>query len=204
MNHFLDLGTHYFEGGDCENGLLTFEKEGFFGKEPPYDWHILTYEPSQAAWEANVNSVKHVAERFKSFGMFRAAIADNDGTAIFKWLPFWKAASTCVTDSLTEIEGKKVVEYEVKTIDIKRTVEELIQADPDAYIVIKCDIEGAEFTVLPRLLEVENVGQWVKDVFVEWHERFWHGKPRYNEIMEIKGIIEKGCADKGITLHAWA
>lgn len=204
MNHFLDLGTHYFEGGDCENGLLTFEKEGFFGKEPPYDWHILTYEPSQAAWEANVNSVKHVAERFKSFGMFRAAIADNDGTAIFKWLPFWKAASTCVTDSLTEIEGKKVVEYEVKTIDIKRTVEELIQADPDAYIVIKCDIEGAEFTVLPRLLEVENVGQWVKDVFVEWHERFWHGKPRYNEIIEIKGIIEKGCADKGITLHAWA
>lgn len=203
MNYFLDLGTHYFVGGDCESGLLTFEREGFFGDQPPYDWHILTYEPSQAAWESNVNSVKDIAKRFASFGMFRAAIADSDGTTIFKWLPFWKAASTCVTDDLTEIEEKRTIEYEVKTIDIKRTVEEIVQADPDAYIVIKCDIEGAEFTVLPRLLEVENVGQWVKTIYVEWHERFWHGKPRYGEIVGTKGIIKKGCADKGIVIHSW-
>lgn len=203
MNHFLDLGTHYFEGGDCKNGLLTFEEEGFFGKAPPYDWHVLTFEPSESAWDANVNTVEKVAKRFTSFGMFRAAIADNDGTTTFKWLPFWKAASTCVADSLTEIEGKQVVEYEVQTIDIKRTVEEIIDADPEAHIVVKCDIEGAEFTVLPRLLEVEDVGRWVKNIFVEWHERFWHGKPRYNEIMEIKGMIEKECSQKGIILHSW-
>jgi hypothetical protein len=34
VNYFLDLDTHYFVGGDCENGLLTFEKQGFLALSP--------------------------------------------------------------------------------------------------------------------------------------------------------------------------
>jgi len=51
MKYFLDFGTHYLEAGrkfsPCESGLLTFEKQLFFGAKPPYDWHILTFEPSE-------------------------------------------------------------------------------------------------------------------------------------------------------------
>jgi FkbM family methyltransferase len=204
MNYFLDLGTHYFVNGDCENGLLTFEKQSFFGAESPYDWHVLTFEPSQHAWLSNVQHRGEIAKRFASFKMYQAAIADADGKTVFKWLPYWKAASTCISESLNEIENKETIEYEVKTIDIKRVVEEIIVGDPDACIYIKCDIEGAEFTVLPRLLTIEGVGQWVKAIYVEWHERFWRGKPRYAEILTTKATIEEQCKNERIALHSWA
>ena len=203
MNYFLDLGTHYFVGGDCENGLLAFEKQLFFGSEPPYDWHVLTFEPSQDAWESNIKHLDGIGERFASFKMYQAAIADSDGTTTFKWLPHWKAASTCVAEPLTEIEGCETVEYEVEKIDIRRVVEEVIRKDSNASIYVKCDIEGAEFSVLPRLLTIEGVGQWVKAIYVEWHERFWHNKSRYSEIVKTKATIEQECAAQCIGIYSW-
>jgi FkbM family methyltransferase len=203
MNYFLDLGTHYFVNGDCENGLLTFEKQLFFGSKPPYNWHVLTFEPSQDAWASNIQHKNEIAKRFAGFEMHQAAISDADGKAVFKWLPYWKAASTCIGEPLTEIEDKQAVEYEVEAIDIRRVIEEIVAKDPQASIYVKCDIEGAEFSVLPRLLTIEGVGQWVKAIYVEWHERFWHHKPRYAEILRTKGLIERRCEDERIALYAW-
>jgi FkbM family methyltransferase len=39
-------------------------------------------------------------------------------------------------------------------------------------IIIKCDIEGSEFKVLPKLLESEYL-KYIKEIHVEWHERFF-------------------------------
>lgn len=203
MNYFLDLGTHYFVNGDCPNGLLDFERRLFFGTNPPYNWHVLTFEPSEHAFAANEAHVDTIAARFQSLKAHHAAIADHDGTMPFKWLPNWKAASTCVMEPLYDIEGRESVEYEVTAIDIRRVVEEIVAQDKDATIVIKCDIEGSEFSVLPRLLTVPGVGRWVKTIYVEWHERFWQGKPRYNEILETKATIEEQCANERIAIYSW-
>jgi FkbM family methyltransferase len=207
MKYFLDFGTHYLDNGGkysgCESGLLTFEKQLFFGKEPPYDWHVLTFEPSAHAVQANKPVIPSIEKRFLSFQAFHAAIGAEDALVMFKWLPGWSAASTCVMEPLAEIKRHHCEEFYVESMDVKRVVQEIIDVDNSAAIYVKCDIEGAEFTVLPRLLEVENVGQWVKAVYVEWHDRFWQGEPRHNEILQIKAAIMEDCAKSRVALHDW-
>jgi FkbM family methyltransferase len=203
VNYFLDLGTHYFVNGECDNGLLGFEKELFFGVEPPYEWHVVTFEPSEDAWKCNLEHQEDIAKRFASFEMKQAAIADRGGTVTFKWLPHWKAASTCVAEPLTEIEGHYAIEYEVEAIDIRQVIDNIIANDRNAFIVVKCDIEGAEFSVLPRLLTIAKVGVWVKAIYVEWHDRFWRNKPQHNEIIQCRAMIEQKCQDEKIKLCSW-
>jgi FkbM family methyltransferase len=207
VKYFLDFGTHYLEGGrkysPCESGLLTFEEQLFFGKEPPYDWHVLTFEPSAHAVQANKSVIPSIEKRFLSFQAFHAAIGTEDALVMFKWLPGWSAASTCVMEPLTQIEGQHCEEYHVDSMDVKRVVQEIIDTDHDAAIYIKCDIEGAEFAVLPRLLEIENAGKWVKAIYVEWHDRFWQGKPRHSEILQAKAAIAECCARSQVALYDW-
>jgi hypothetical protein len=90
---------------------------------------------------------------------------------------------------------------EVACVDAKRIVEEIIKDDQDARIIIKCDIEGSEFKVLPRILEIENVEKYVREMFIEWHERFWEKDPNYEKILETKKSILNSM--KTITLHDW-
>jgi FkbM family methyltransferase len=207
MKYFLDFGTHYLEAGHkfspCESGLLAFEKQLFFGAKPPYDWHILTFEPSAHAVKENKSFIPSIEKRFLSFQAFHAAIGAEDGVVMFKWLPGWSAASTCVMEPLAEIERHRYQELAVTSMDVRRVVQEIIDADDDAIIYVKCDIEGAEFKVLPRLLEIKQVGKWVKGVYVEWHDRFWRGKPRYQEIQKIKTEIIESCERSEVALYDW-
>jgi hypothetical protein len=74
---------------------------------------------------------------------------------------------------------------DVECVDIEDILSEICNKDPEAEIYIKCDIEGSEFVVLPRIIESEYVHH-IKEMYIEWHERFWYGTSDY-----IKKIIEK-------------
>lgn len=203
MKYFLDFGTHYFHGTIHENGILSFERRGFFGHNHPYEWQVLTYEPSPYAFEANKQYLPSIASRFSRLDARQAAIADFNGTIEFKWCPGNEAGSNCLGQTVLEVSEQGAEIHLVQAIDVKDLVEEIARKDEKASIVIKCDIEGAEFTVLPRLLEVANVGSVVKEIFVEWHERFWANKPDYEEILRKKAMIKELCQESGITLHDW-
>lgn len=203
MKHFIDLGTHYFYGTIHKNGLLSFEKKLYFGQEAPYDWNVYTFEASRKAYEANIPHLPSIASRFHGFEAHNAAVAAFDGTVSFKWCPQNEAGSNCIGEHVAEIGEAGAEVYEVKAVDICRLVRDIAQKDPSAEITIKCDIEGSEFMVLPRLLQLEDVGQWVKQVFVEWHDRFWHGKDNHFEIMAIKAMIIDKCAACGVALYDW-
>lgn len=203
MNYFLDFGTHYFHGSMHENGILAFERRGFFGETECHEWKILTFEPSPHAYEANKQFISSIAARFRSFEAYNAAIGNTNGTIQFKWCPGNEAGSNCLGMMVPEVSEAGAKIYDVPVVDIKGVIEEIVSKDEKACIVIKCDIEGAEFLVLPRLLETMEAGRWVREIFVEWHERFWRGKPNYQEILDAKASIEKSCQEAGIVLHDW-
>lgn len=203
MNYFLDFGTHYFQGTIHENGILAFERRGFFGTEQPYRWHVLTFEPSPHAFEANKKFLPSIASRFFLLEAYQAAVGSSNGTIEFKWCPGNEAGSNCLGMPVREVSEIGAEVYEVKVVDVKELVEDIIQKDPQASIFVKCDTEGAEFFILPRLLEAKGAEQCVKEVFVEWHERFWADKPDYQEILDQKAMIKKQCQEAGIILHDW-
>lgn len=204
MNYFLDFGTHYFEGTIHKNGLLSFEETNFFGDATPRDWQVLTFEPSTRAFNANKALVPAIANRFKIFEAYNAAICDYSGTIDFKWCPGNEAGSNCIGESVAEVSEIGAQIYSVPAIDVAALIQGIVEKDSEASIYIKCDIEGSEFTVLPRILSIKNVGYWVKEMFVEWHERFWNDKTNYRQILQIKASIEQSCSEKGIILHHWA
>lgn len=203
MNYFLDFGTHYFYGAIHKNGILSFEEKKFFGSQAPYDWRVLTFEPSIHAIKANEQYLEKIGSRFASFEAFHAAVSDFAGIIDFKWCPQNEAGSNCINETVAEIGEIGSVVYPVASIDVKELIDQIIKKDNDARISIKCDIEGSEFTVLPRIAEVENAGRWVKEVFVEWHDRFWQGKKNHGKILETKAKIIKDFASSGIALYEW-
>lgn len=203
MNYFLDFGTHYFEGTIHKNGLLSFEEKNFFGSAIPHDWRVLTFEPSISAFEANKALLPAIASRFKTFEAYNAAICDYNGTIDFKWCPGNEAGSNCIGQTVAEVSEVGAQIYSVPAVDVAGLIQDIISKDDEATIYIKCDIEGSEFTVLPRILSIENAGRWVKEMFVEWHERFWSDKTNYHQILAAKASIEQSCSEKGIVLHHW-
>lgn len=203
MNYFLDFGTHYFYGTIHENGLLSFEKKGFFGSKAPYDWHVQTFEPSIHAIKANQAHLSSIASRFVSFEAHHAAVSDRAGLVDFKWCPNNEAGSNCIGENVAEVSEQGAVVYPVQCFDIQELIKNIVAKDEDARISIKCDIEGSEFAVLTKLIAMKNVGQWVKDVFVEWHDRFWLGKSNHGEIMEAKAKIIEQAALRQIALYDW-
>jgi FkbM family methyltransferase len=203
MNYFIDLGTHYFHGSMHKNGLLSFEEQKYFGTQAPYDWHVLTFEPSKAAFEANKDHILAIAARFAGFEAYNAAVTNRSGRISFKWCPQNEAGSNCIDEKVPEIGEQNAQVYEVEAIDIKDLLRDIIGKDENANITIKCNIEGSEFKVLPRLLEEKSIGQWVKGVYVEWHDRFWRGKPRYQEIQKIKTEIIESCERSEVALYDW-
>lgn len=203
MLYFLDFGTHYLHGSVYENGIVSLERRGYFGFAPPYPWHVLTFEPSPYAYQANKQHLPAIATRFLSMEAYPAAVANFNGIIDFKWCPSNEAGSHCLGHTVREVSEVGATIFSVPAVDVKCIVEEVAAEDPGAAITLKCDIEGAEFAVLPRLLEMQNAERWVKEIFVEWHERFWEERSDYQEIVEKMGWIKEQCQKRGIILHDW-
>ena len=92
----------------------------------------------------------------------------------------------CVNGFVFDIESTNG-----ECIDIDEILFTIISNDNEAEIYIKCDIEGSEFLVLPKLLDSPYVNR-IKKIYIEWHERFWHDTNEYqNKINERQTIIDR-------------
>lgn len=179
MKHFLDLGAHKLEG------LKEFTEKLGIDKE----WKVYSYEPNIAIKDELEKNANEIRENYKSLEVYNKAVMDESGIVTFNChLGAWSnsdkndyiknyTTGSNALDSNPQIDiGNGVVfdvfQYDVECISIDEILETICKEDPQAEIWIKCDIEGSEFVVLPRIIE-SVYSKNIKEMYIEWHERMW-------------------------------
>lgn len=146
---------------------------------PQYiDFDFVLYEP-------HPNHIEHLTNlsNEKKFTYINGAIWDKTGLFDFFLSVdiYGDQGSTLCSDKKEKLNLETPVK--VQTYDI---VDILNKYEKDDYIVLKLDVEGAEYDIIQRLIDTNNIHK-VKEYIIEWHDSFFEGKrkPRWDYITEI-------------------
>ena len=198
MRHFIDLGTHRFEGLNEFIEKLSLDKND----------NIYCYEPNKNIYELSRenNKNEYYENKFNSFKHYNLAVIDYSGKISFNshngawsnsdknsYIESYTCGSNCLGINPSYDSGNGVVfdivSYECDCVDIDEIISSIVLNDNNAEIFIKCDIEGSEFIVLPKLIKSKYINH-IKNIYIEWHERFWYDTNEYqNKINERNNII---------------
>jgi FkbM family methyltransferase len=211
-NLFIDLGTH------MGSGLLKFIKKYSMNED---NWIIHTFEPQPILFELastgtkeryagypySFDDMNEVLRIFPSIIRHNAAAADFDGTtklSIEKDIKEMHQGSSIIEDvpksNKRDFDGYFV---EVKVVDIFKFIEEKITQELDN-LIIKIDVEGAEFNILNNFIKNYSIGKKLKakniELYCEFHHRCLPNDPlKYPSVNFYVNELSKF----NITLHQW-
>jgi FkbM family methyltransferase len=192
-NIFLDCGTHL-----CE-GLIDFYNKGIIDDT----FEIHTFEPNPAC---------NIEERIKQIPLniipYNKAIWIEDGYVFFNQENHQKSKTGSPTDGYSNIDGwgSSVdgigfehpgydTQVKVPSINFSKFIEKLPK---DSNIICKMDIEGSEFKVLRHLIEQGTISN-IKEIYIEFHERFMPLESKYTE-----GELIKQISNLGVKVNIWS
>jgi FkbM family methyltransferase len=198
MRHYIDLGTHKFEG------LHEFIEKLSLGAND----NVYCYEPNTKIYELSKenNTTDYYEKKFNSFKHYNLAVMNYSGKICFNshkgawsnsskesYIEGYTTGSNCLNINPICDSGNGVYfdieSEECNCIDIEEIISSIVLNDSNAEIYIKCDIEGSEFVVLPKLIASKYINN-VKSIYIEWHERFWSNTDEYeNKINQRRDII---------------
>lgn len=148
---------------------------------------VHAFEPNPV----NFTELKKLTRRYRNIKAFQKAVSSENGKTT---LYFEEVKPGRFYEGATIVSGKSNVSYdnhvEVDTVSISDLL-----ADIDSEnIVIKMDIEGAEYIVLDALLDTDHLDK-VKKIYVECHvdriPELAEPKRQVLEKAEAKGVADK-------------
>jgi FkbM family methyltransferase len=194
-NIFLDCGSHH-----CE-GLTDFYNKGIINDT----FEIYTFEANPACQvEERVKLIKE--QNSLDITVYNKAVWIEDGVVYFNQENHTKSRSESPTDHTSDIDGwgssidgigynhaGYETKVEIPSINFSKFISEL----PDANIICKMDIEGAEFAVLRHMIEEGTITK-IKEIYIEFHEVRMGG-----ESVATRNKIIDTLRDLGLTVHLW-
>jgi FkbM family methyltransferase len=177
MNIFLDLGA--FKGSTVD---AFFDKQFV---ENPQTYTLYCFEPQDFTKEfeqlnkdyGNVNYIKKAAWLY-------------DGEVEFSFIPDSTVSSTIFKNNHYWEKG---VKSKVECLDFCKWLEQF----KNDYIILKLNIEGAEFDLLDKMIETGAIRKMNK-LFVEWHDA-----KVIPPMTDRRKEIEKYCEGIGLLCKSW-
>jgi FkbM family methyltransferase len=187
---FLDCGTHFGQG------LRHMIKH----KKIDSTWDVHS-------WEANPHTYRFLIDQscddIKFVNLYNSAVANFDGEIEINIETTKQKNSQNLTDfgqgsSIISIDewdsGKHIGKFEkkekVSCIDFSLWIQQKFLKDD--FIIIKLDIEGAEYDLLEKMIH-DNTIDYIDEFYIEWHSRFFKNQ---EEILIRESKIKKQLGDK--------
>lgn len=109
-----------------------------------------------------------------------------------------------ILENPPENDGDHIFRYksqEIEAVRLSNFVEKILEAEKPEKIIIKLDIEGAEFSVLDDLFASPVVSK-IAELNVEFHERFFKGQE--DEYKQKKlGYFQQAKVMQGLIINEW-
>jgi FkbM family methyltransferase len=187
MKYFIDCGSHFFQG------LKDFDKMYKFDSK----WTVFSFEANPVTYSLSKKSMP-TNTGYQLFHENKAIWKDNSGAIVHcEGEKSDGCSSTIIKDppAYDKAWGSKHQWTNSVKIPSVRLVDILQRVKPDSEkVVVKLDIEGAEFDVLHDVIQSNSL-HLIDDLCVEFHERFFMEKEQ--EYADIKSslikTIEKTC-----------
>ena len=130
------------------------------------DWCIWAFDPDGGRFTAEHEKFK-VDFPEPKLTMTKQAVWVEDGAMEFNYAVNWPANHLVGVKQRHKLSGTKR-HLPVETIDLAKFMKAMIM--PGEYTVLKLDVEGAEFYILPHLMKTAVI-RLCNRVYVEYHER---------------------------------
>lgn len=196
MSVFLDLGTNMFQG------LQEFTIKKNLDKNTI----VYCYEPNTLVFNNSLEVKTKIENNYYKINHYKKAVLDYSGVIEFNshhgvwdgnnYINDYTGGSNALSTNPKKDPNNNVVfdihREIVECIDIYSIIVEINNECPDKEIYIKCDTEGSEFKILPRLLSMpfEYIKN-IKEIYIEWHERFFEKEDYINVCNCKKDILNK-------------
>jgi len=190
---FLDFG------GNRGQGLREFAK--MFNIDS--SWDVKTFEPNDFC------NLKEELSDFPFVKVYHKAVWIHDGKVQFNRTTAHRDGRSAndkngnsYIDEGSSVLGLNVGDVaacvqdviEVECVDISRLINEY---DKDDFIIVKMDVEGAEFELVRKLLK-DNTIEKINEIYIEWHTQHVPGES-YDSERELKEQLSKTNA----IVHDW-
>ena len=145
------------------------------------------------SFECNPYLAEVYKKRFPGLNIHNKGASTYDGKA--KFYLGDELGSSLRTDKTTgNINYNKPIIIEV--VDISKFITE--NFNKDDYIILKMDIEGAEYDILPKMLNKGLFDGYIDELYGEWH---------YNKLLnvsrEFHDQLISNLSDKGFRMKLW-
>lgn len=193
-NVFLDLGTHFGQG--LRDFIARFNIDA--------NWDVHTFEANPTSYNLFKGHFNQLTPYVKPHNV---AISDRDGTITVNIETPPGEGETGMGTTIISLDDRNPqggcpLEYykttaEVPCIDLSTFIQNNFKADD--IIVIKMDIEGAEYDVLEKMIS-DGTLKWVNFIAVEWHSRCFAD---VGTTLERESAIKQYAIENSIQMESW-
>ena len=193
MNIFIDCGTHLFEGFQEVAEIHKIDSS----------WRCFAFEADPSSFMDAQDTYASLVGGGLNISFFNKAVWTHDGVVRMNSCLNDNLGSNILADPPTwDSEWNHDFVYKqgddtVESIDLSQFIRSIASARD--FLVIKMDIEGAEFAVLESMI-LTGACQLVDVLYCEFHERFFADINQYSQLREQ---YVSSLAKNGVSVNQW-